>query len=494
MKEKNSVIEEYYIKSTKLILFSFVLILWGHIIFEMVLMMKGLGAAKWVYAIGISVLFFIEGIGYICFGKKVIQDNELNDKYYSLMKYYTVGIIIINIIPLLNCYPYTLGSLSVLMAGICTLFLDRRVMKYLLGGIILDSTLLGIFQRQLLKIEMTNIFSLCILFLLVYLIDTVLVNAREELQANEMMLQRVIEKVTDLMKELSGTSSQLAEIAQAENASMEEIFAVSQTVEESSRGLLLESERSTAHLKKLGEGTHTIAEKMQQTDQISMNLTKISSANEEALNNVLIISDELKDDTVSTLVTAQRLQNKTEEIDQMMQLIENVAEETNLLALNAAIEAARAGENGKGFAVVAQEVRKLSDSTKESLERVNYIIDEFKRDAVQVEEMTRKNTEKINHQYEVIVHTVEQIKYMIEALNQSIVAIQQVDELTKEQTSRMKETIEVHDGIINGIQQEIEQFHNINILVQSNTEEIEVIVTSIEKLNSIVREIERLLN
>lgn len=68
---------------------------------------------------------------------------------------------------------------------------------------------------------------------------------------------------------------------------------------------------------------------------------------------------------------AIELKENTEQIQEIADIVKGIAEQTNLLALNASIEAARAGEHGKGFAVVATEVRKLSETTKESVQQVN---------------------------------------------------------------------------------------------------------------------------
>ncbi|MCL1888956.1 MAG: methyl-accepting chemotaxis protein, partial [Desulfovibrionaceae bacterium] len=90
---------------------------------------------------------------------------------------------------------------------------------------------------------------------------------------------------------------------------------------------------------------------------------------------------EIVDATSKLKTQMEQLGEKTANISQVMQLIQDVADQTNLLALNAAIEAARAGEVGRGFAVVADEVRKLAEKTMQATHGVAAVINAIQSSA-----------------------------------------------------------------------------------------------------------------
>ena len=117
-----------------------------------------------------------------------------------------------------------------------------------------------------------------------------------------------------------------------------------------------------------------LAEDIEQRRQTAVDSVASAQKNRDSVRDILGYFDTLAESTNVTVNMIGKLAERAGQISGIIQLIRDIADQTNLLALNAAIEAARAGEQGRGFAVVADEVRKLSERTAGSASEITTLV------------------------------------------------------------------------------------------------------------------------
>lgn len=122
--------------------------------------------------------------------------------------------------------------------------------------------------------------------------------------------------------------------------------------------------------------TNTLKEDVKNGIETSMETIRTAEKGKQTIDTLTNNTKEIFDKTSSMSKMIDKLNQSSTEILNVVKIVKDIANKTNLLALNSAIEAARAGEYGKGFAVVAEEVRKLAEQTKSSVEQIDILVGE----------------------------------------------------------------------------------------------------------------------
>jgi len=264
------------------------------------------------------------------------------------------------------------------------------------------------------------------------------VNTADEIGILITGVNNLVLKLKNIMLELYGQAGHVAITSCRTMVGMERLSASVSESKDLSASVAVASEEMSATLNDVASTTNKASALSQKVDAAAQDGQNVVGETAESINQI-------RAGVETTLGVMNRLEISSGQIGEIVGLIEDVADQTNLLALNAAIEAARAGEAGRGFAVVADEVKNLSSKTSASTQQIAVIIKAIQSDIQEA----MKSIEEAKGRVETGVMNSERASEQISAIqnlaSESAEMITSIANATEEQSATTADiSIKIH--------------------------------------------------
>ncbi len=289
--------------------------------------------------------------------------------------------------------------------------------------------------------------------------------------------------IADSYQNMQNIAVELEQVASITSSASEQLSA---QIELSENGAQDQADRVATTATALEEMNATVLEIARNagtTSDSASNVRSEASAGSESMQECVKAMHEVKEESLKLQTEMGVLSEHAQAINEIMNVISDIADQTNLLALNAAIEAARAGEAGRGFAVVADEVRNLAEKTMTSTTDVGNAISA-------IQKSTADNTRLVVD----AVEKIERVTEMVSGAGEALLGIVQLADSTADQVRAIATASEEQSATSEEITQSVDSINNIAKETTNNMQEarkaVDEVVNQTHVLSQLIEQLQ----
>ncbi|MDS0293101.1 methyl-accepting chemotaxis protein [Halogeometricum luteum] len=262
----------------------------------------------------------------------------------------------------------------------------------------------------------------------------------DEMESTVVAVSRFGEDVASLSDEVAESTERVSETS----------LEVSQSIEQISSGAEEQSEsltRVTQEVNDLSASVQQIASAADELSSLSARTADRARGGADAAEDALAGMDDIRTETERTVAEVDRLDDRLGEVGDVVAVITDVAEQTNVLALNAQIEAARAGEDGAGFAVVSREVKALAEETRDSAAEISALVEDIGEQRERVVERVERMRDGVRDGAEDVDGALRSLDDVVERIEETDASVREITDATGGQAASAQEVLATADGI-----------------------------------------------